>query len=61
MVLLPLIGADGIILYFVKRYFNRRDAREKKDQEKREALFQRVDTALETLRLLAYHRMSKEI
>ena len=61
MVLLPLIGADGIILYFVKRYFNRRDAREKKDQEKREALFQRVDTALETLRLLAYHRMSQEI
>lgn len=50
IVLLPLIGADGIILYFVKRYFNRRDA-----------LFKRVDTALETLRLLAYHRMSQEI
>ena len=72
MVLLPLIGADGIILYFVKRYFNRRDAREqrdrekreareKKEQEKRDALFQRVDAALETLRLLAYHRMSQEI
>lgn len=61
MVVLPLIGADGIILHFVKRYFNRRDEREQKEQEKRDALFKRVDTALETLRLLAYHRMSQEI
>ena len=59
--LLALLGADGIVLFFIKRYFDRRDARERAENEKREALFQRVDTALETLRLLAYHRMSQEI
>ena len=59
--LLALLGADGIVLFFIKRYFDRRDAREREEKEKRDALFQRVDTALETLRLLAYHRMSQEI
>lgn len=59
--LLALIGADGIILFFVKRYFKRRDDREQADHMKREVLFERVDAALETLRLLAYHRMSQEI
>lgn len=59
--LLALLGADGIVLFFIKRHFDRRDARERAEKEKRELLFQRVDTALETLRLLAYHRMSQEI
>lgn len=59
--LLALLGTDGIVLFFIKRYFDRRDARERVEKEKRELLFQRVDTALETLRLLAYHRMSQEI
>lgn len=59
--LLALLGADGIILFFVKRYFDRRDAREQKEKASQAALLRRVDTALETLRLLAYHRMSQEI
>ena len=58
---LAVIGPDGLILFFIKRYFNRRDAREQGDKERREALYQRIDTSLETLRLLAYHRMSQEI
>ena len=57
---LAVVGADGLILFFIKRYFNRRDARERAVMEKREELFRRVDTALETLRLLAYARMSEE-
>ena len=59
--LLALLGMDGIILFFVKRYFDRRDAREREEKARRDILFRRVDTALETLRLLAYHRMSQEI
>ena len=59
--LLSLLGLNGILLFFVKRYFDRRDKRERQECEERTALFRRIDTALETLRLLSYHRMSQEI
>lgn len=59
--LLSVLGINSIILFFIKRYFDRRDARERQELESRKELFDRIDTALETLRLLAYHRMSQEI
>ena len=59
--LLSMLGINSIILFFIKRYFDRRDKRERQEMEQRADLFKRVDTALETLRLLSYHRMSQEI
>ena len=59
--LLSTLGINSIVLFFIKRYFDRLDSRERKDLERKEELFRRIDTALETLRLLSYHRMSQEI
>ena len=59
--LLSTLGLNSVVLFFIKRYFDRRDSRERKDLERKEELFRRIDTALETLRLLSYHRMSQEI
>lgn len=58
--ILSALGASGVVLFFVKRYFGRKDAAEREDRARREALFARIDTALETLRLLSYARMSEE-
>lgn len=59
--ILAVLGADGLVLFFVKRYFNKRDEREEAEKKARDALVNRVNTALETIRLLSYHRMSQEI
>ena len=59
--LFTVLGTNGIILFFVKRYFDRKDRREQTEKVKRDKLFERVETSLETLRLLAYARMSQEI
>lgn len=61
LALLSTLGLNGILLYFIKRYFSRRDRQEQEDREKRAQLYRRIDTSLETLRLLSYHRMSQEI
>ena len=57
--LLSALGVNSILLFFIQRYFRKRDKLEQEDREKKEELFKRIDTALETLRLLAYHRMSQ--
>ena len=59
--LLSVLGLNSVLLFFIKRYFDRRDQRERQETERRSELFKRIDTALETLRLLSYHRMSQEI
>lgn len=56
-----VLGADGLLLFFVKRYFSRRDKREQAEQAARADLYNRLDTALDTIRLLSYHRLSEEI
>lgn len=61
LALLSTLGLNSILLFFIKRYFNRRDRQEQEDREKRDELYRRIETSLETLRLLAYHRMSQEI
>lgn len=58
---LSMLGVGGILLFFIQRYFNRRDKREAEREQERAQLYQRIDTSLKTLRLLAYHRMSQEI
>ena len=59
--LLSTLGAGGILLFFIKRYFDRRDAQEVSKNKEQEALMKEVKTSLETIRLLAYARMSEEI
>ena len=61
LALLSTLGLNSILLFFIKRYFNRRDRQEQEDREKRDELYRRIETSLETLRLLAYHRLSQEI
>lgn len=70
-VVLSVLGSNGLLLFLVKRFFDRKDKKEaearkqkeKKERErlkKQEELFKKVDNALETIRLLAYARMSEE-
>ena len=59
--LLSLFGVNSILLFFVKRYFDKRDKREQAAEKEKETLYLRIDNSLETLRLLSYHRMSQEI
>lgn len=70
--LLSVVGINGILLFFIKRFFDRRDKKEaerleeqKKKDEKREAdqekMYEQIRISLETIRLLAYARMSEEI
>lgn len=71
-VVLSVLGSNGLLLFLVKRFFDRKDrkeeeAREASGQEEKaqrveqEELLKKVETALETIRLLAYSRMSEEI
>lgn len=55
------LGINGILLYFIKRYFERKDARETQNNKRRDEILNRVETCMDTLRLLSYARMSQEI
>lgn len=57
---LSMLGVGGILLFFIQRYFNRRDKREAERAAAMEARMKRLDTALETIRLLSYARLSEE-
>lgn len=59
--LLSAFGAGGIVLFFIKRAFEKRDRAAAEVDARRESLFRRIETSLETLRLLSYHRLSQEI
>lgn len=58
---LSTLGIGSILLFFIKRYFDRRDKQERNKNEEKERLLEEVKTSLETIRLLAYARMSEEI
>lgn len=58
--LLSALGASGVVLFFVKRYFGRRDAEEQEERLQRNDFFEKIDKSLDTLRLLSYARMSEE-
>lgn len=59
--LLSVFGASGILMFFVKRYFDRRDAKENSKEEESEKMLKEIKNSLETIRLLSYARMSEEI
>ena len=60
MEVLSLVGLNGILLFFIKRYFDRRDKAEAAERQNRQQLYQKIETGLETIKLLSYHRMSQE-
>lgn len=71
-IVLSVLGSNGLLLFLVKRFFDRKDRKEEEAREARrqegeaqrveqEELLKKVETALETIRLLAYSRMSEEI
>lgn len=59
--LLSALGAGSILLFFVKRYFDRRDKKQEQAVKDQSDLLNEIKTSLETIRLLAYARMSEEI
>ena len=71
-VVLSVLGSNGLLLFLVKRFFDRKDRKEEEAREARrqegeakrveqEELLKKVEAALETIRLLSYSRMSEEI
>lgn len=59
--LLSACGFSGILMFFIKRYFDKRDAQQKKHSEEQQKLMSDIKISLETIRLLAYSRMSEEL
>lgn len=59
--LLSVLGASGILMFFIKRYFDRRDAKENEKNLESEKMLTEIKNSLETIRLLSYARMSEEI
>ena len=59
--ILSSVLSSGLVLFFVRRFFDRRDKAEAAERAGRIALTEKIDAGLETLRLLSYHRMSEEI
>ena len=57
---LSMLGVGGILLFFIQRYFSRRDKREAERAAAMEARMVKLDNALETIRLLGYARLSEE-
>ena len=55
------IGLNGILLFLIKRFFDRRDKQHMALSEKQTEFYRKIETGLETLRLLSYARMSQEI
>ena len=71
-IVLSVLGSNGLLLFLVKRFFDRKDRKEEEAREARRQeeeaqrveqaeLLKKVEAALETIRLLAYSRMSEEI
>lgn len=59
--ILSVLGTGGILLFFIKRFFDKKDKQEAKRNYDETAMMQEVKNSLETIRLLAYARMSEEI
>ena len=58
---LSSVLSSGLVLFFVRRFFERRDKAEAAERAGRKALTEKIDAGLETLRLLSYLRLSVEI
>lgn len=53
--------SSSLVYFLVQRYFNRKDKREEEQKRANQDFYTRANTSLETVRLLAYYRMSEEI
>ena len=58
--ILSVLGINGILLFFIKRFFDKKDSEAKEEKADRDALVKEVRTGLGTIRLLAYARLSEE-
>ena len=58
---LSAIGASGILLYFIKRHYSTKDKAEADQIEALKDFFKKADISYETIKLLAYQRLSEEI
>ena len=58
---ISVLGINGILLFFIKRFFKNKDKQDKLEKEERMKFYKKINTSLETIRLLAYARMSEEI
>lgn len=58
--LLSALGTSGVVLFLVQRYFRKRDLEATEEHTQIKAFLHKLDNSLETLRLLAYARMSEE-
>ena len=58
---LSALGVGSILLFFMKRYFAKKDKEAEEDRRLRDEFYRKVDIGLDTLRLLSYHRLSQEI
>lgn len=59
--LLSSLGTGSIILFFIKRYFHKKDEIEREKKNEQEQLSKKLEISLQTIKLLAYSRMSEEI
>lgn len=66
-IVVSVLGSNGLLLFLVKRFFEKRDKKEQEEREARsqkvgdwEKLMDQVKACLETIRLLSYARMSEE-
>lgn len=53
--------SSSLVFFLVQRYLNRKDKQAQEKIEENKLFYEKVNTGLETIRLLAYHRMSQEI
>ena len=58
---LGMLLGSGLVSFAVQRYYAKKDRETEAQRKQRELLQKQIETALETIRLLAYHRMSQEI
>ena len=61
-ILVTLLGIfESVVLILIKRYLDRKDKLDEVKEKQDEEMKEEIKTGLETIRLLAYHRMSEEI
>lgn len=61
LAVLSVLGVNGLILYFVKRYFDKRDQRDAERDRERQETEKQWRACYETIRLLSYSRISEEL
>lgn len=61
LTILSTFGCNGILLFFIKRYFSKIDKERARKLDVEQEFFSKLKVSLETIRLLAYSRLSEEL